>query len=347
MQILTVDRPVGPMEPSDALTIVFTHKDSERFRRLHQQLQSRRRPAAAVAGAETPSEAQWVAPPGWPVPPSGWSPPPGWQPDPSWPPAPPGWQWWRHPSPDRGVAADSGPYVPAPSPAPHTLPATVGPAGEPTGGFFATRKLRREIEAYERAAADWAVEDQELADLIDQARTFFGESADSGGFVLKPGERTYLIAQGAVLIEPRTGLGQFRGGSQGVSFRIAKGVSYRVGQSRGTYEPGPTRPTPIDSGAALISSQRVIFRGPMHSREWLYKNLVGLDHSSDGFWTALQVSNRQRVSGIGYGSEHADLVRFRLQLALTDWREQGRDDVISHLEQQRHAHREHQPRRPL
>lgn len=149
-----------------------------------------------------------------------------------------------------------------------------------------------------------------------------------------------------VLIEPRTAPGQFRGGSQGVSLRIAKGVSYRVGQSRGTYESRPTRPTPIDTGEALISNQRVIFRGPMHSREWLYKNLVGLDHSPDGFWTALQVTNRQRVSGIGYGTEHADLVRFRLQLALSDWREQDRSTLIADLEQQRSEHRALLPQRP-
>lgn len=76
----------------------------------------------------------------------------------------------------------------------------------------------------------WSEEDNELADLLDQTRTFFGEdNADTVGFMLKPGERTYLIARGVVLIEPRTAPGQFRGGSQGVSVRIAEGVSYRVG----------------------------------------------------------------------------------------------------------------------
>ena len=176
------------------------------------------------------------------------------------------------------------------------------------------------MDQYIRDLATWTAEDQRLRDLLNEARTFTGDDHEAGNFVLHRDERTFLLARGVVLIEPRTAPGQYAGGSRGVSIRVAKGVSYRVGQSRGTYQPGPTRPTPIDEGDAIITNKRVIFRGPKATREWRFDKLVGSTDSDDGYWTALQVSNRQKVSGIGYGSDHADIVRFRLHLALADWR---------------------------
>lgn len=115
--------------------------------------------------------------------------------------------------------------------------------------------------------------------------------------MLRAKETVFLQVTGAVLIEPRVAPGTYTGGSNGVSFRIAKGVSYRVGQNRGTYQPGPTNPTPIDTGEALISSERVLFRGTKATREWAFAKLLGYTHSDTDDWTALQVSNRQAPRG--------------------------------------------------
>ena len=117
------------------------------------------------------------------------------------------------------------------------------------------------------------------------------------------------------MIEPRRAPGQFVGGSQGVSLHVAKGVNYRVGAVRGHYVPGPESPTPIDTGRAVITDHRVTFGGMKASREWLYAKLIGCQHDP-GNWTVLQVSNRQKASGIGYDAEHAPGIRFRLDLAI-------------------------------
>ena len=148
---------------------------------------------------------------------------------------------------------------------------------------------------------------------------WFGLGSDdpqtAGVIYTKGTERVYLVLDGAALIEPRRAPGHFQGGSQGVSLHVAKGVNYRVGAIRGRYVPGPESPTPIDVGRAVITDQRVTFAGQRASREWLFSKLIGCQHDPDN-WTVLAVSNRQKASGIGYDSEHAPDVIFRLDLAI-------------------------------
>lgn len=160
-----------------------------------------------------------------------------------------------------------------------------------------------------------------------------GEPGDAAGFLLKKGEVPYLVISGCLLIEPRRAPGHFEGGHQGASFRVAKGVTYRVGGSRGTYVPGPESPTPIDQGDALISNKRVVFRGAKQTREWLFDKLLGYDHDERDGWTALQVSNRQKTSGVLYGTEMSNEVQFRLALALAE-HSGTRDSLVAGLRQQ-------------
>lgn len=134
--------------------------------------------------------------------------------------------------------------------------------------------------------------------------------------ILKRGERPVLVLDGVALIEPRRLPGTYQGRSQGMSFRLAKGVYYRVGQSRGTYVQGAEVPTAIDHGRAVLTSQRVVFHGPKQSREWQFTKLLGVDHAGDAPWTALAVSNRQKVSGLLYPEASRALFQSRLDVAL-------------------------------
>ena len=257
--------------------------------------------------------ARFVVPPGWPAPPSGWVPPAGWQPDRSWPPAPHGWQFWV----DDGAAA---------------------PRSEPKKGLLAAHREAKVHDRYQHDLAEWTEDDEELASCIEAAESFDGfEPSAASGFVLKACERPFLLIRGAALIEPRATPGHWRGASQGVSFRVAKGVRYRVGQSRGTFVPGPTTPTPIDLGDALVTGRRVLFRGPQATREWLFDKMVGYAHSDDNTWTSVQVSNRQKTSGIAYGADNAHEFQFRLELALAVWRG-DRGPLVAALEAQRAEH---------
>ena len=123
----------------------------------------------------------------------------------------------------------------------------------PDRGFWEDRRHQKAVQQYQEALSDWNEVDEALTQaLLTREIPDGAPGPEADGFVLRPTERVFLQVNGAVLIEPRTAPGTYKGGSHGVSFRVAKGVSYRVGQNRGTYQPGPTKPTPIDSGAALI-----------------------------------------------------------------------------------------------
>ena len=111
----------------------------------------------------------------------------------------------------------------------------------------------------------------------------------SAGMILKKGEALHLV-ETAILMKEVVQR-EFRSGSRGVSFRIAKGVSYRVGASRGRMvEVGRTM-EPADQGELRITSTRAVFTGTRKSIEMLHAKLLDLDVYTDGI--QFHVSGRQ------------------------------------------------------
>jgi hypothetical protein len=86
---------------------------------------------------------------------------------------------------------------------------------------------------------------------------------------------------------------EWRSGSSGYSFRIAKGLTYRVGQTRGRSVVVGTELQVEDAGALSISSQRIAFLGGRKTLEIPYTKLMGLEVFSDGI--RFSASNRQRA----------------------------------------------------
>jgi hypothetical protein len=205
-------------------------------------------------------------------------------------------------------------------------------------------EIRAQLAAQEKrdaaaqALADWEEDDEELRDLLDAAKNFDG-GTDDVELNLKKGERAYMVMQGSALIEPRRLPGQWQGRSSGYSFHVAKRVNYRIGATRGTYVQGEEKPQVIDEGTTTITNQRVVFQGTKASREWSFAKLLGWQHvdiPGEWAWSAIQVSNRQKVSGFAYTDEVADEVQFRLSLALATFngdRDRIVDDVTKQLEE--------------
>jgi hypothetical protein len=90
----------------------------------------------------------------------------------------------------------------------------------------------------------------------------------------------------------------------------------RIGKSAGTYGQGDETPTIIDHGDVSFTTQRVVFQGGKYTWEWLFSNLIGVMHYVDQPWTAIQVSNRQKTSGIVYAGISPDAVRLGLAVAI-------------------------------
>jgi hypothetical protein len=122
------------------------------------------------------------------------------------------------------------------------------------------------------------------------------------GVMLKKDEVVYGTIDGAALIEPRRAPGQWSGGSRGVSFRVAKGVTYRVGASKGTYVLGEERPTPTDIGRFVVTNQRALFIGHKKSTEWAWSKLLGFSLEGEAL-AIFNVSNRQKATGVLYSPE--------------------------------------------
>ncbi len=101
------------------------------------------------------------------------------------------------------------------------------------------------IEKLEAAGGDLS----KLSDLNGEVR----------GLILHPGEKCFAICRGAqhVVEAHRT---KYVGGSQGISFRIAKGVRYHAGGFSG--HPVTTYYEKVnDTGDLYVTTERVVFSG--------------------------------------------------------------------------------------
>ena len=176
------------------------------------------------------------------------------------------------------------------------------------------RKRRAQKEAAAKTEANAELRTA-LVDLIGIAE---GETRDPQDWplVLKPGERLVYVMSGGGLFEPRRDGGHWTGRSAGFSVPVTDGIRFRVGKSAGTYVQGQEKPTIIDTGGVSFTTQRVVFQGGKYTREWQFSKLIGIVHDTAQASTAIQVSNREKTSGIVYTGISPDLVRLKLAVAV-------------------------------
>ena len=212
----------------------------------------------------------------------------------------------------------------------------------------AARAVQQTAEAQRATEADWQSERGQLVDMIRDAEQYTGVTraeAPDLTVQLTKDERVLRVLQGCALVEPRRAPGHYAGGYQGFSFKIAKGVRYHVGGTRGTYVQGDEQPTVIDQGVITITTRRVIFQGSKQAREWSFAKLLGVQHDPVRPWTAISVSNRQKVSGFLYDHDHTEDIRFRLALALAIFND-DRGALVADLKRQLAEHDAERPSAP-
>lgn len=115
---------------------------------------------------------------------------------------------------------------------------------------------------------------------------------DDAPIILKPGEIVYSAPHVALMKE--VAVREMRGGSTGVSIRVAKGVTYRVGQMRARSVVVGTELQVQDTGHLVVTNQRAVFVGQKRTLEFRYDKLIGMEQFKDGL--RLNVSNRQLAS---------------------------------------------------
>jgi hypothetical protein len=143
-------------------------------------------------------------------------------------------------------------------------------------------------------------EDAQLEILRDYRVRLFIAMANDGrlpslpasGMLLKKGETLHLVASAALMKEVVHK--EYRSGSRGYSFRIAKGVSYRVGASRGQMVEVGRSLEVADSGTLSMTSHRAVFTGERKTVEMPYAKLLDMNVYTDG--VQFHLSGRQNPS---------------------------------------------------
>jgi len=109
--------------------------------------------------------------------------------------------------------------------------------------------------------------------------------------ILRGGEEILFALPNVTLKEPRA-VRKTRGGYAGPSFRVAKGVSFRMGSFASTSE-SHQEIRNIDSGILTVTSERLVFSGKMKTINVDLKKIVQVDPFTDGI--ALHKEGREKT----------------------------------------------------
>jgi hypothetical protein len=139
----------------------------------------------------------------------------------------------------------------------------------------AKAKAAREQEEHDRLQH----EQHREAILHDRSRQLTAICGHSN-IVMHNGEKLLAYLPGSTFLEPRA-VREYVSGNTGVSFRIAKGVRWRVGGSQGHSE-SHDELREIDTGDFAVTSKRVIFCGAMRTVTIPREQVIGLASYDDG-----------------------------------------------------------------
>lgn len=97
---------------------------------------------------------------------------------------------------------------------------------------------------------------------------------------LKRGETIQWLFNDVTRREPRTSY-HYEGGSHGISIRLVKGLSYRVGSHRG-QRVSTTEVVTVGSGALAVTNSALYFIGGVNSKKMPLSGVVSVDAFDDG-----------------------------------------------------------------
>jgi len=124
--------------------------------------------------------------------------------------------------------------------------------------------------------------DMSLIDLIPQ---------DKISIILKKDEVCYATVNGAQFWEDRA-VGKIGGGYGGFGFRVAKGVTFRVGKFGATGESHMER-RQIDTGNFFVTNKRITFVGSLKNIDFKLDKVLSVEPFSDGI--GISRSNKQKT----------------------------------------------------
>jgi hypothetical protein len=106
--------------------------------------------------------------------------------------------------------------------------------------------------------------------------------------LVKTGEEVLIEGHASMLKEVADRAWQ--GGYSGFSFRVTKGVRYRVGQTQGHMQQVGTKLIVTDAGVLSVTSTRIVFSGKTSTREIPYAKLVNLTVFASGVTECIAIA---------------------------------------------------------
>ena len=122
--------------------------------------------------------------------------------------------------------------------------------------------------------------------------------------ILNCGESAYWSESGT-LYEEKVVSRRYEGGSTGVSFRVMKGVSFRVGNHRG-HVVSETGSVPVSHGRLIVTNQRLIFQGDRKSFTARFEKIIEVQPAIDGI--RFSEANCQKPRAVLYDNHNGEFV---------------------------------------
>lgn len=197
--------------------------------------------------------------------------------------------------------------------------------------FKAKRAAKAALQARNAAVALWQADVAAIDKLIAVfTAASNGQDAVANTLMQKSGERT-LWSGPAVFHEAGRTPTRYAGGSTGVSVPIGGGIRFRVGAMQGQAIPGVELQMDKDQGIVMLTTERVIFTGPLKSIQWDFDNILMISTTPDESDYFISVSNRQKTSGIRFDPITGHEFNRFLGSAFAA-HESGFEDVLKELE---------------
>lgn len=171
-------------------------------------------------------------------------------------------------------------------------------------GFFADFKAKRaDKRAQQEFDHQYFLWQEDMAQLDKLIEVFTaaakGEDSVPNTLMQKPGEIALWTGR-AVFHETGRTPTRYVGGSSGVSIPLGGGVRFRVGAMQGTAVPGEAFQMDKDQGVVMLTTERLVFAGPVQTQEWNFDKLLMLSTTPDESDYFISVSNRKTTSGVRF-----------------------------------------------
>ena len=171
-------------------------------------------------------------------------------------------------------------------------------------GFFANLKAKRaDKKAKQIFDGQMAIWQEDVATLNKLITVFTaaskGEDSISNTLTQKAGEIALWSATGVFHEMGRTAT-RYVGRSSGVSIPVVAGIRFRVGAMQGTAVPGQAYQMDKDEGVVVLTTERLVFAGPLQTQQWEFDKLLMASTSPDESDYFLSVSNRKTTSGVRF-----------------------------------------------